>query len=150
MATPRQRAADIEPSTPQTAPAAPVMATADYNGFIWQQLSEIQRGLGSIQESQKNLAASLEKLDTKCGSKFSTIEGELGEIKQIRHTAKVVAWIVGIAFAGIFALVSFIANTMWDALKPMTAQFIERTATKPQQSLTPTPAPVPPPALVKP
>lgn len=133
MATAKQRSAETEPSTPLTAPSVPAFAAADYNGFIWQQLSEIQRNLGSIQESQKNLAISLEKLDTKSSSKFSTIEGELTEIKQIRHTAKVVAWIAGVGFTAIFGVASLIANTMWEALKPMTTQFMQQAAAKSAQ-----------------
>ena len=141
MATSRQKQTEVEPLVPQLTPSAPVMGSADLTGFIWQQLSEIQRNIGSIQESQKNLTASIEKMDLKTSSKLSIIEGELTEIKQIRHTAKVVSWIVGVGFAGLFTVGSIVASTMWDALKPMTAQFMQQAAIKAGQQQTPSTLP---------
>lgn len=100
------------------------------NGFIWSQLAGIQAALGGLQESQKNLASALDKMDSKSGGKLSSIEADLAEIKQIRHTAKAVVWIVGIGFAGLIGVCGFVANAMWDTLKPMTAQLIQQAAAK--------------------
>lgn len=105
------------------------------NGFIWQQLSEIQNRLGSIQEAQKSLATAQEKQDGKISSKLSVIDADLSEIKQIKHTAK---WllIVGTAVGSVvIAVVGFIVKEVWDISKPLVLEKMTQT-----QNVSPAPA----------
>ena len=98
-------------------------------GFVWQQLSEIQKSLGSLQATmtqhsaaidkvEANLGARVDKLDDKLSGKISKVESDVSEFKQIRHTAKVVAWIVGVAAAGVLAIAGVIAKEVWTVVKP--------------------------------
>lgn len=120
MATQKQRAAESEPVAPQTSPPAPYgHGGADLNGFIWQQLSDMQRTLGAIQEAQRLLVTTQERSDTKTSSKLAAIEADLAEIKQIKHTAK---WllIVCTAVGGVvITVMGFIAKEVWDIGKPL-------------------------------
>lgn len=138
MATRQPRkAADEEATLPQTPPPAHQGFGASIDaGFVWQQLSEIQKALGAIQATlqqhtsvidkvDEKLTGKTEKLEEKLVSKLSKIESDVSEFKQIRHTAKVVAWIVGTAAAGVLALAGFIAKEAWSAFKPLATNAVQ-------------------------
>ena len=107
---------------------------SDFNGFIWQQLGEMQRTLGAIQEAQKQLAHAQDKGDARTSSDLSAIKADLTEIKQIKHTAK---WllIIGTAIGGVLiTVVGYIGKEVWDISKPLV---IEKIA---QPKIAPIPA----------
>lgn len=116
--------------TPTDAPPAHQGLGAGLDpGFIWQQLSEIQKSLGAIQATLQQhtsvidkidakLSDKVDKLEDKLGGKLSKIEADVNEFKQIRHTAKVVAWLVGLAAAGVLAAAGFVAKEAWSVFKP--------------------------------
>jgi len=98
-------------------------------GFVWQQLSEIQKTLGGIdaklEQSQKQNANHVTRLESNIAEvkgELGKIKSDVGEFKQIRHTAKVVLWIVG----AILALLGFFAKEAWYLLKPIAAEKIQQ------------------------
>lgn len=106
--------------------------------FVWQQLADIQKSLGSIQatlqqstaaleKTEEQLNAKIDKIEERLGGKLSKIEADVSEFKQIRHTAKVVAWIVGVAAAGILAFAGFVAKEAWGVLKPIATSAVQQT-----------------------
>ncbi|GAB2531215.1 hypothetical protein [Simplicispira piscis] len=132
MATrqPRRSAVEEEATLPQMPPPAHQGLGSGLDaGFVWQQLSDIQKSLGAIQATlqqhtsaiekvDEKLSDKTEKLEEKLGSKLSKIDSDVSEFKQIRHTAKVVAWMVGVASAGVLAVAGFIAKEAWGVFKP--------------------------------
>lgn len=128
MATARQSRKPVEEEAvlPQTPPPASHGFGHGLDvGFVWQQLTEIQKSLGAIQATQVQHTDAIGKLDEKLSGKLSKIDGDVSEFKQIRHTAKVVAWIVGVALAGGLTVVGFVAKEVWSVvIKPrMTADY---------------------------
>lgn len=90
-------------------------------GFVWQQLSDIQKTLGSIDaklEQQKDAAAKLE-------SDIGKIKADVSEFKQIWHTAKVLGSIGGFVLAGMLAITGFVVKEAWTVLKPLAVQQIQ-------------------------
>ena len=88
--------------------------------FVWSQLSDIQKTLGAIEaklDQQKDATA---KMDGEIGK----IKTDVSEFKQIRHTAKVLGWIVGVLCAGMLALGGILAKEAWSVLKPTAMQAI--------------------------
>jgi hypothetical protein len=121
MATAKPRSTDAVPAVaPQTTPTGGYGggAGSDFNGFIWQQLSEIQRTLGAVQESQRMQAEAHAKADEKASGKLGSLEKDLAEIKQIKHTAKWLLAVCSVVGAVVLAVVGFIAKEAWDLSKP--------------------------------
>lgn len=132
----RTNVEDGAPDLPATSPGPTVYGNGmDMNGFIWQQLNDIQRTLGAIQESQKQLTTAQEKSDSKTSAKLATIETELTSIRQIKHTA---TWIFSIALiVGGIAMsgVVFVAKEIWSISKPVVMEKLaapHQAASKPQ------------------
>ena len=150
MAAARQsrKSTDEEAVLPQTPPPANQGFGHGHGidpGFIWQQLSEIQSKLGAIQATQQQHsaaiqtvqqqhAAALDKVDEKLSGKLSKIDADVTEFKQIRHTAKVVGWIVGIAAGSVLTLAGFIAKEAWTVLKPLAASAVQIQTSSPHSS----------------
>ena len=89
-----------------------------------QQLSDIQKTLGAMTAKLDQNTQAFEKLDESLGK----VRADVAEFKQIRHTAKVVAWIVGVTMAGVLAVTGFIAKEAWSLLKPMAVEKIQTPA----------------------
>lgn len=119
------KADDSTPQPPQSSPSVASSyggAGSDFNGFIWQQLNDIQKCLGSIQESQRNLSGVQERTDEKASGKLKKIDEDLAEIKQIRHTAK---WllIIGATVGGLLLTgLGLIFKEVWSVAKPAVMQ----------------------------
>lgn len=79
--------------------------------FVWQQLSEIQRVLGTIQEGQKQLANQLEKVE----SKLDKVEDRVSGVTHKLYAAGVVLTIL-VAVGG------FVVSKAWDL---MATQIVE-------------------------
>lgn len=141
-ARPKKSSATDQDAIPQVPQSSTPVSLGGHSGldaaFIWQQLSEIQKSLGSINaklDQHKDMAAKLE-------SDVGKVKADVAEFKQIRHTAKVVAWIVGVAAAALIGLVGFIAKEAWTAIKPLAMQQIQAAPTgQPQIAAPPAPSP---------
>lgn len=131
----RTNAEDGAPDLPATSPGPTVYGHGIDIGLIWQQLNDIQRILGAIQESQKQLTTAQEKSDSKTSAKLATIETELTSIRQIKHTA---TWIFSIALiVGGLAMsgIVFVAKEIWSISKPVVIEKLaspRQAASKPQ------------------
>lgn len=113
---------DVTPQAPQSTPS--MGGGGDYSPFVWQQLSDIQKTLGAMTAKLDQNTQAFEKLDESLGK----VKADVAEFKQIRHTAKVVAWIVGVTMAGVLAVTGFIAKEAWSLLKPMAVEKIQTPA----------------------
>ena len=65
------------------------------------------------------MAAAQEKSDDKTSGKLRKIDDDLAEIKQIRHTAKWLLYVVGVVGAVVLAVVGFTAKEVWGISKPI-------------------------------
>lgn len=63
--TTRKKADDSSPALPQSVPPQSSAVSGDYNSFIWQQLSEIQKSNAEISSNLQNLKSSVDGLKTK-------------------------------------------------------------------------------------
>ena len=59
---------DQKKAVPPPAETTPAPSHHIDNGFIWQQLNEINRGIGRIESSIEGLGARVDKLETKTSS----------------------------------------------------------------------------------
>lgn len=151
MATARQsrKSNDEEAILPQTPPPANQGFGHGIDpGFIWQQLSDIQSKLGAIQATQQQHssaiqtcqqqhAAALEKAEEKLGTKLSKLDADVGEFKQIRHTAKVVGVILSVIAGLILTMVTFAAKEVWTVLSPLASKAVQTQNAQPSTPVLP-------------
>ncbi len=151
MATrqPRKVAGDEEATLPQMPPPTHQGIGAGLDaGFVWQQLSEIQKSLGaiqatlqmhnsSIQRMEESLTQKADKLEETLGGKLAKIDADVTEFKQIRHTAKVIGWMVAAAAGVVITITGYIAKEAWSVLKPLATNAVQN-----QQPAQQTPPPV--------
>jgi hypothetical protein len=139
----RSKAEDTAPQPPQTSPTITPLAGghSDFNGFIWQQLNDIQKCLGTIQESQRNLSAAQEKLDDKVSGKLKKIDDDLAEIKQIRHTAKWLLIVAGTVGGLLLTGVGLVFKEVWSVAKPVVLEKIQSPPVAPATVVPPQPTP---------
>lgn len=148
MATrqPRKTAGEEEATLPQMPPPAHQGLGVGLDaGFVWQQLSDIQKSLGAIQATLQQHTAAIEKmdglltqktdkLDEKLGGKLGKIDADLTEFKQIRHTAKVLGWIV-VGVAGVvLAVAGYVAKEVWTVFKPLATNAVQAQQAPPAPS----------------
>ena len=114
----------------------------DMNGFIWQQLSELQRSMGAMLEAQKTLASAHDKAETKISGKLSKIEDELAEFKQIWHTAKALFYVGLFVASLVLGAVGFMVKEIWDISKPAIKERMSAPIVQVQQA--------PPPPVIQP
>lgn len=104
---------------------------SDYSHFVWTQLSELQRAVGAIQESQATLQGCIEKLEEKLSGKLTKVTDDTATIIRVHHTTK---W-VGIVLLSIggFALggVLYVAKEVWELSKPLIIQKLTAAPTPP-------------------
>jgi len=79
-------------------------------GFVWQQLADIQKTLGAMDAKLEQGRQVAEKMESELGK----IKSDVAEFKQIRYTAKVLIWLVGL----FMALAGFFAKEAWHVFKP--------------------------------
>lgn len=122
--TSTRKVSDMEASIPTMAPPAHNYGSHGGldAGFVWQQLSDIQKSLGAMQATMQQHSSAIERLDEKLGGKIGKIESDVSEFKQIRHTTKVVMWIVGITAGTLVTVSGYIAKEAWMAFKPQAIQ----------------------------
>jgi len=81
MATAKSRSSEPEPSLPQLAPSFPSMGGSDYNVFIWQQLSDIQKSVAEMNSNLQHLKSSVDstkgKVDDLISWKHKIIGGAI-------------------------------------------------------------------------
>jgi hypothetical protein len=82
----------------------------------------------SMAKVEVKLDSVKETIETAKG-KLSGIESDVLEFKQIRHTAKVVGWIVGLTCTVLLAIAGFIAKEVWSIVKPPAVGAINPPAT---------------------
>lgn len=146
MMVTRKPAANAQQSDYQVTPenlSRPTTPAAGFggsgmDGFIWQQLSDIQKSLGAIQEAQKNLALAHEKADDKVSGKLKKIEEELAEIKQIRHTAKWLLVIAGTVGGLLITGVGLVFKEVWSVAKPSVFEKLHTAPAQPVPQSLPT------------
>jgi hypothetical protein len=90
-------------------------------GFVWQQLSEIQKTLGAIDAKLDQHKDAMAKQESDIGK----IKADVAEFKQIRNTAKVLGWVGGVVLAGMLAVTGFVVKEVWTVLKPLAVQQIQ-------------------------
>lgn len=90
-------------------------------GFVWQQLSDIQKSLGAINAKLDQQKESSAKLDADLGK----VKADVAEFKQIRHTAKVLGVITGVVLAGALTVTWFVVKEAWTVLKPLALQQVQ-------------------------
>jgi len=91
-------------------------------GFVWQQLSDIQKTLGAIDAKLEQN----QRADAQLESELGKVKTTVSEFKQIQHTAKVVAWIVGFFLTVILAIAGFLAKETWGVLKGFAIEQIQQ------------------------
>jgi hypothetical protein len=63
--TTRKKAEDSAPAVPQSVPPQSSAVSGDYNGFIWQQLSELQKSVAELSSNIQHLKSSVDSTKTK-------------------------------------------------------------------------------------
>lgn len=91
----------------------------------------------ALVKCEEKHAAALEKSEEKLSGKLSKIDGDVTEFKQIRHTAKVVGWIVGIAASVLVTIAGFVAKEAWTVMKPLAASAAQAQAVRMQPPAAP-------------
>jgi hypothetical protein len=91
----------------------------------------------ALVKCEEKHAATLEKAEEKLSGKLSKIDGDVNEFKQIRHTAKVVGWIVGIAAGAVVTIAGFVAKEAWNVMKPLAASAAQAQAARMQPPAAP-------------
>lgn len=127
MATRATRATDEEASTPSS--VTPVQMGVAHGMdpiFVWTQLTEMQKSLGAIESTLKHHSTQFDKVH----EDSSKIKADVSEFKQIRHTAKVVAWVIGVVAAAFLGVVGFVAKESWSVLKPLAMRQIQVQSTQ--------------------
>lgn len=124
----RQASVDEAIATPaaMTTPAQMGIAHGMDAVFVWQQMTDVQKTLGGISAKLDQNKESVEKLE----ADIASVKSDVSEFKQIRHTAKVVAWLVGVVAAALLTVTGYIAKEAWSILKPHAVQAV----TQPAQS----------------
>lgn len=107
-----------------TTPAQMGMAQGMDPVFVWTQLAEMQKTLGVMSAKQDQHKEATAKLD----EALAQVKADVSGFKQIRHTAKVLAWLVGIAAGAVVAAAGYITKEAWEVFKPYATQHIQRPA----------------------
>lgn len=129
MATKNTSARESTPTAPQTPPPQMGYGSVGLSSdFIWQQLNDIQKTLGAIQESQRHGEVSFEKTHTE----ISAIKSDVSDIKQLKNTAKTVLWIVGVVLAGMLTAAGWVFSQIWDISKPLILEKFAESSQKTQ------------------
>lgn len=118
----------VAPPAIMTTPAQMGMAHGMDAVFVWQQMTDVQKTLGAIDAKLDQHKESVAKLE----ADIARIKSDVSEFKQIRHTAKVLAWIVGIVAAAVVGLAGFLAKETWSILKPHAMNAVTNSGTVPQ------------------
>lgn len=137
----QQKVSESDAIAPQSPPPSQFGygEAAGMSGFIWQQLSEIQKTLGSIQEAQKSLGSAQDKADEKVSGKLKKIEEDLAEIKQIRHTAKWLLIVGGAVGSIVLTVMGYVVTEVWSIAKPVFLEKLQNSvATQPVPLVSPT------------
>lgn len=71
----------------------------------------------SMTRMEEKMSALKESIESS-KKKLSSIESDVSEFKQIRHTAKVVGWLVGVTCVALLGLAGFVAKEAWSIVKP--------------------------------
>ncbi|PAT31891.1 hypothetical protein CLI92_09005 [Vandammella animalimorsus] len=104
----------VAPPAIMTTPAQMGMAHGMDAVFVWQQMTDVQKTLGAIDAKLDQHKESVAKLE----ADIARIKSDVSEFKQIRHTAKVLAWVIGVAAAAFMTVTGYIAKEAWGILKP--------------------------------
>lgn len=135
-ATPRRPRSTDEsvPQNPQTSPNLGPFPSSGMDGFIWQQINDLNRATGEIKSTQTHILEKLDAIDVANKEKLRSIEGDLSDVKKTFHAAKWVGYFVGGVVSLAFAFVVFLAKEAWDLAKPSLVQKISAPVAGDQKS----------------
>lgn len=115
---------DVSPP-PMRATEPPFIGRGHPEFHFVQAIMELKTTIHQMDTDQK---VSMARMEEKMGSvkdaiesnkkKLFGIESDVAEFKQIRHTAKVIGWIVGVTCALVLGVAGYVAKEVWSVLKP--------------------------------